>query len=176
MSELECSFKAFCDSTEKGSTTCDSRTLQKICRDCGIFNDKLDQVRVDIQFRKQTGNVKTYVDFNSFLEFIKGPLSKAYAKAYKMDRMKAIEEIKFKIANGTPQYNNVTEAEWDEGLVLLCDHRLYTGASRNRFDPETGRGMGSMEEKNIVGLSGYVNGYKNMGTYDKIHPPSRRRK
>lgn len=173
MSELKCSFKAFCESTEKGSTVCDNRTLLKICRDCGILNDKLDQTRVDIQFRKHTGNAKTYVDFSSFLDFIKGPLSEAYAKAYNMDRVEAIDEIKSKIANGTPQYNDVTEVEWDEGLAMLCDHRLYTGASRNRFDPKTGQGVGSTEEKNIVGLSGYVNGYKNMNTYDKIHPPPR---
>lgn len=171
--DLRNSFLAFCDFAHHGSTKCTDKTLRKICTDCRLYNKIMDENRVDIQFRKYTGNCKADVDYDGFLKFIKGPFSDIYARAYNVPKKAAIEQLKAKIASGSPQLNNTTEFICEVGLERLCDVKLYTGTHKCRFDPETGKGMGIAGREDIVDCSGYVNGYTNMNTYDKVHPPKK---
>ncbi|KAH9285113.1 Tubulin polymerization-promoting protein family member 3 [Echinococcus granulosus] len=169
MGDLQCSFLAFCDFCQRGSSMCSDKTLRKICMDCNIYTESFNDSKVDIQFRKHTGNSKRNVDYEGFLDFINGAFSDAYSCAYKISKTAAIEELKSKIAAGWPQLNNTTEVDCEEGLERLCDVKLYTGIHRARFDPETGKGLGKDGSEDDAICSGYVNGYTNMGTYDLTH-------
>lgn len=169
MEELKASFLAFCDFSKKGSTTCNDKTLKKICTDCKLYSKEMDQNRVDIQFRKHIGNAKKEVNFDEFVSFIEGSLGDAYASAHKISKEEAIKELKDKIAKGSPDKNHATATAKNESVDRLTDVSKYTGSHKERFDAETGKGKGIEGRENIVDDSGYVQGYKNKDTYDKTH-------
>nr|CDS28037.1 tubulin polymerization promoting protein family [Hymenolepis microstoma] len=169
MDELKASFLAFCDFTKKGSTTCNDKTLKKICTDCKLYSKEMDQNRVDIQFRKHIGNAKKEVDFDGFVSFIEGYLGDSYASARKIPKEEAVRELKEKVAKGSPDKNQATAIAKNESVGRLTDVTKYTGAHKERFDAETGKGKGIEGRENIVDDSGYVQGYKNKNTYDKTH-------
>ncbi|VDD76156.1 unnamed protein product [Mesocestoides corti] len=169
MADLKASFLAFCDFAKKGSTTCNDKTLKKICTDCKLYSKGMDQNRVDIQFRKHIGNAKKDVDYAGFVSFIEGGFSDAYAEAKKISKEAAIKELKDKIAAGNPSTSNATQVSKDAATERLTDVKKYTGAHKARFDMETGKGKGIAGREDIVDDSGYVQGYKNKDTYDKTH-------
>lgn len=166
MDDLKASFLAFCDSTKKGSTTCNDKTLKKICTDCKLYSKNMDQTRVDIQFRKHIGNAKKDVDFDGFLSFIQGPLAEAYSSANKISKEEAVNQLKEKIAKGNPNLNKITTVVENDAVARLTDVSKYTGTHKERFDAETGKGKGIEGREDIADDSGYVQGYKNKGTYD----------
>ncbi|KAM7535163.1 hypothetical protein Aperf_G00000100670 [Anoplocephala perfoliata] len=166
MDDLKASFLAFCDFTKKGSTTCNDKTLKKICTDCKLYSKDMDQTRVDIQFRKHIGNAKKDVDFDGFLSFIQGPFADAYASANKISKEEAANQLKEKIAKCNPGLNKATEIAKNEATTRLTDVTKYTGTHKQRFDAETGKGKGLEGREDIADDSGYVQGYKNKGTYD----------
>lgn len=47
----------------------------------------------------------------------------------------------------------------------LTDTNKYTGTHKERFD-ESGKGKGKVGREDIPDNSGYVEGYKNSGTYE----------
>lgn len=51
----------------------------------------------------------------------------------------------------------------------LTDVKGYTGAHKERFDAETGKGKGAEGREERADNTGYVGGYKGAGTYDKTH-------
>ncbi|KAL5109359.1 Tubulin polymerization-promoting protein family member 3 [Taenia crassiceps] len=129
----------------------------------------MDANRVDIQFRKHIGNAKKDVDYEGFVSFIEGALSEAYASARKISREEAVNQIKEKIAKGNPNLNNATQVAKNEAVDRLTDVAHYTGAHKERFDAETGKGKGIAGREDLVDNSGYVQGYKNKDTYDDKH-------
>ena len=169
MGDLKASFLAFCDFTKKGSTTCNDKTLKKICTDCKLYSKDMDQNRVDIQFRKHIGNNQKEVDFNGFVSFIEGALSDAYASAHKISKEEAIKQIKEKIQKGNPNLNKTTEVAKSAAVDRLTDVAHYTGAHKERFDAETGKGKGIAGREDRADNTGYVQGYKNKDTYDEKH-------
>lgn len=50
----------------------------------------------------------------------------------------------------------------------LTDTSKYTGAHKERFD-ESGKGKGIAGREDVTDGAGYVQGYKEKGTYDKKH-------
>ncbi|VDQ00032.1 unnamed protein product [Trichobilharzia regenti] len=140
-------FYTFCDTVKKGSRTATDKTIKKICTDCNIYTKSFNANIVDIAFRKHIGNAKKDVDFADFMRFIQGTMAEEYAKYANMSQADAAKEIENKILR-------------------------YTGAHKERFDAETGKGKGIegreyvMDEK---AAAGYVGGYKGKDTYDKTH-------
>ncbi|VDL85391.1 unnamed protein product [Schistocephalus solidus] len=170
MTDLKTSFLAFCDAVKKGSTTCTDKTLKRICTDCKLYSKGLDANSVDIEFRKQIGNAKKEVDFDGFCNFIEGHFAAAYMKANKMTHDEAVNDIKLKIAQGSPVGHATTSVSRDSATTRLTDHTGYTGTHKERFDLETGKGKGIAgreEQLDEKAKEGYVNAYKGMGTYDK---------
>ncbi|KAF8564694.1 hypothetical protein P879_09347 [Paragonimus westermani] len=165
-------FLAFCDASKKGSKTCTDKTLKKICTDCQIYNKLLNANSVDIAFRKHVGNQKLDVDFGGFQRFIDGALGEAYAASKKITQEQAAVEIREKILKGYPKGHGSTQISTDATTARLTDVKGYTGAHKERFDLETGRGKGIegreyvMDEK---AAAGYVSGYKGKDTYDAAH-------
>ncbi|CAH8559962.1 unnamed protein product [Dicrocoelium dendriticum] len=165
-------FLAFCDAAKKGSKTCTDKTLKKICTDCQIYNKVLNANSVDIAFRKHVGNQKLDVDFSSFLRFIEGALGEAYAASKNISLEAAVAEIKEKIMKGNPKAHGATQVSSDAATARLTDVKGYTGAHRERFDLETGKGKGIEGREYVMddkAAAGYVSGYKGKDTYDKTH-------
>lgn len=54
----------------------------------------------------------------------------------------------------------------DATTARLTDTSQYTGTHKERFD-ESGKGKGMEGRENVDSGSGYVQGYKNEGSYDK---------
>lgn len=48
----------------------------------------------------------------------------------------------------------------------MTDHTQYTGSHKERFD-ESGKGKGKAGRQEVNANEGYVQGYKDRGTYDK---------
>ncbi|CAH8862655.1 unnamed protein product [Trichobilharzia szidati] len=140
--ELKQSFLAFCNFVKKGSTTATDKTLKKICTDCQIYSKKLDANRVDIEFRAHIGSAKRDVDFPGFLSFIEGRLAKVYAAANGLQQEEAAAEIKRKIAETSPAIHGGTKISSDPTISRLTDVKSFTGSHKERFDAETGKGLG----------------------------------
>lgn len=129
----------------------------------------MDQNRVDIQFRKHIGNGKKEVDFGGFVSFLEGALADAYSEAKKVSKEEAAKQLKEKVAKGSPGGHGTTKASKDAATERLTDVKKYTGAHKERFDAETGKGKGIDGREDVVDNNGYVSGYKNKDTYDKKH-------
>jgi hypothetical protein len=52
-------------------STLDSRQLQKLCRDCGLLDERLTKVDIDMVFIQVKGTVGPRLDFIDFLDCIK---------------------------------------------------------------------------------------------------------
>ncbi|RWS31812.1 TPPP family protein-like protein [Leptotrombidium deliense] len=123
-----------------------------------IDGKKITTVDTGIYFKqiaktKKALNVKEY---NQFLEKI------ATNKKVELD------EIKHKLSCcGPPATTKTTTAANTGAVARLTDHTKYTGTHKQRFD-ESGKGKGKAgrEEKQS---EGYVQGYKEEGTYEKVH-------
>ncbi|VDK23542.1 unnamed protein product [Taenia asiatica] len=161
MGDLKSAFLAFCDFNKKGSTTCNYKTLKKICTDCKLYSKEMDANRVDIQFRKHIGNAKKSCRLCA--------LSEAYAIARKISKEEAVKQIKDKVAKGNPRLNNATQVATNEAVDRLTDVAHYTGTQKERFDAETGKGKGIAGREDLVDYTGYVQGYKDKDTYDDKH-------
>ncbi|KAM7535164.1 hypothetical protein Aperf_G00000100670 [Anoplocephala perfoliata] len=118
--------------------------------------------RFDPQTEKGVDTVEEY----GWPRFIQGPFADAYASANKISKEEAANQLKEKIAKCNPGLNKATEIAKNEATTRLTDVTKYTGTHKQRFDAETGKGKGLEGREDIADDSGYVQGYKNKGTYD----------
>lgn len=51
-------------------------------------------------------------------------------------------------------------------MARMTDHTQYTGSHKERFD-DSGKGKGIAGREEVAAKDGYVQGYKDRGTYDK---------
>lgn len=166
---MQAIFEAFCDATKKGSTTATDKTIKKICTDCKIVSKELNQNLIDIALRKHMGNNKGNIDYATFERFIDGPLGEAFASANKVSVADAAQKIRDKITAGAPQTHGATKTSSDAATARLTDVKGYTGAHKERFDAETGKGKGIEGREYVMdenAKEGYVSGYKGKDTYD----------
>nr|CAH8826698.1 unnamed protein product [Trichobilharzia regenti] len=151
-------FYTFCDTVKKGSRTATDKTIKKICTDCNIYTKSFNANIVDIAFRKHIGNAKKDVDFADFMRFIQGTMAEEYAKYANMSQADAAKEIENKIlSTSKPKAHGATQVSKDAATARLTDVKGYTGAHKERFDAETGKGKGIegreyvMDEKAAAG-------------------------
>ncbi|KAK4468354.1 hypothetical protein MN116_008147 [Schistosoma mekongi] len=140
--ELKQSFLSFCNFVKKGSTTATDKTIKKICTDCQIYSKKLDANRVDIEFRGYIGSTKRDVDFPGFVSFLEGRLAKVYASANGIEQEEAVVVLKRKIAEASPAIHGGTKISSDPTTSRLTDVKTFTGSHKERFNAETGKGLG----------------------------------
>lgn len=63
-------------------------------------------------------------------------------------------------------YCLMQSAEVTAAVARLTDHTKYTGTHKQRFD-ENGKGRGKIGRVDNESNSGYVQGYKEEGSFDK---------
>jgi len=125
-----------------------------------IDGKKITTTDTGIHFKKLKSLKLQEADYNKFLDSL--------AKSKQM----SIEQLKSKMAGcGAP---GLTATPADAGKVAATVERLtdpakYTGSHKERFD-EAGKGKGIAGRKDLVDSSGYVSGYVNKDSYDKVHP------
>ncbi|CAI2731229.1 unnamed protein product [Schistosoma spindalis] len=140
--ELKQSFLSFCNFVKKGSNTATDKTIKKLCTDCHIYSKNLDTNRIDIEFRAHIGSTKRDVDFPGFVSFLEGRLAKVYAAANGMEHEEAVIELKRKIAETSPAIHGGTKISSDPTTSRLTNVKTFTGSHKERFDIETGKGLG----------------------------------
>ncbi|RWS10882.1 TPPP family protein CG4893-like protein [Dinothrombium tinctorium] len=123
-----------------------------------IDGKKITTVDTGIYF-KQIAKTKKALNINEYNQFLE-----KIATNKKVD----LEEIKHKLScSGPPATTKTTTAANTGAVARLTDHTKYTGTHKQRFDGSgKGRGKAGREEK---ASDGYVQGYKEEGTYDKSH-------
>lgn len=78
--------------------------------------------------------------------------------------------LKTKISTKYREWISADNKPKDSAVVQrLTDVKGYTGAHKERFDAETGKGKGAEGREERADNTGYVGGYKGAGTYDKTH-------
>ncbi|CAH8574958.1 unnamed protein product [Schistosoma intercalatum] len=125
--QLKQSFLSFCNFVKK---------------DCQIYSKNLDTNRIDIEFRAHIGSTKRDVDFPGFVSFLEGRLAKVYAAANGMEHEDAVIELKRKIAETSPAIHGGTKISSDPTTSRLTNVKTFTGSHKERFDIETGKGLG----------------------------------
>ncbi|KAL3314452.1 hypothetical protein Ciccas_006926 [Cichlidogyrus casuarinus] len=169
MADFQETFLAFCDSTKKGSTTATDKTLKKMLTDAKILDKKMTQNDADIEFRKFLGNSKKDVNCADFKKFISEVFAPAYAKRHSIDASNAEQKILEKLEKASPKGHGTTSASKDGATSRLTDVSKYTGAHKERFDAETGKGKGIEGREDVHANDGYVGNYKGKETYDEKH-------
>ncbi|KAL3317787.1 hypothetical protein Ciccas_003548 [Cichlidogyrus casuarinus] len=148
-------------------------SVQKILVDCDILNKYFSMNSVDIELSKHLGkthNKTKAVTISEFHDFVDQFLIPAYAR----DTRKSLEDadafIKEALAKSLgPMLHGGTRFSVDSATVRMTDVAKYTGAHRERFDTETGRGRGKSGREDELRTDGFVSGYKLKDTHDQSH-------
>uniref|UniRef100_A0A1I8H6W2 Tubulin polymerization-promoting protein family member 2 n=1 Tax=Macrostomum lignano TaxID=282301 RepID=A0A1I8H6W2_9PLAT len=154
MADCKASFLAFCDATKKGSDKASDKTIKKIFTDCKVFPAlKMTSNDMDISISSYKGKAKLKgdLDYNNFCAFITHFCAEAPPRRRSPTPLKP-RRIK------------------DDATSRLTDVKGYTGAHKERFDADTGKGKGKEGREYVAdkkAAEGYVGGYKNMDTYNK---------
>ncbi|XP_076370463.1 tubulin polymerization-promoting protein homolog isoform X2 [Tachypleus tridentatus] len=125
-----------------------------------IDGKKITTTDTGIYF-KQISKVKKALNLNEYNQFLEN-----IAKNKKVD----VTEIKQKLSSCGPPGTSSKPTPKGSGNVVsrLTDHTKYTGSHKSRFD-DTGKGKGKGGRVDLTDGSGYVQGYKHEGSYDKSH-------
>ncbi|MEY6403338.1 tubulin polymerization-promoting family protein, partial [Salmonella enterica subsp. enterica serovar Corvallis] len=155
-------FSVYGDSKSTGKEL-NGKTWAKLCKDCKIIDGKnVTSTDVDIVFSKvkqRTARVITYEEFQRALEELAPKRFKGQSKE------EALQSIHKLVEGREPTNVGVTKVAKAPTVDRLTDTSRYTGSHKERFD-ESGRGKGLEGREEIVETTGYVNAYKNSGTYD----------
>ncbi|KAL3314451.1 hypothetical protein Ciccas_006925 [Cichlidogyrus casuarinus] len=166
-------FVAFCDASKRGSNTATTKTLKKILVDSKILDKNFSMNSVDIEFSKYLGktqNKTKAVNSVEFNTFVNDYLIPVYAKDTKKSLDDATEFIRNALAKcGGPSAVGTTQFSKDDATARMTDVSKYTGAHRERFDAETGQGLGKAGRTDELNTDGFVDGFKGKGTYDTTH-------
>uniref|UniRef100_A0A8C4Q6P6 Tubulin polymerization promoting protein n=1 Tax=Eptatretus burgeri TaxID=7764 RepID=A0A8C4Q6P6_EPTBU len=103
------------------------------------------------------------ITFEEFLEALR-QLSRKRFKEQKTDD--AFQELLHLVAGKAPIVHGITKVKNVGAVGRLTDTSKYTGMHRLRFD-EAGHGRGKAGREDIPDQRGYVEGYRDAGTYDQ---------
>lgn len=151
-------FAKFGDSKSTGEAITLSNS-DKWMKQAKVIDKKLTTTDTGIYFKmvakaKRSLNIK---DYEQFLETL--------AKNKKAD----IAEMKQKMAScGPPATSKTTPMSTGGAVSRLTDHTKYTGTHKLRFD-DSGKGRGKEGRVDKPNTDGYVQGYKEQGTYETTH-------
>ncbi|KAI1293057.1 Tubulin polymerization-promoting protein family member 2 [Halotydeus destructor] len=153
-------FSKFGDTNSNGSAITLSNS-DKWMKQAKLVGIKMALTTTDtaIAFKKiaKTKKALTIKEYGQFLDTL--------AKERKLD----VDEIKGKLrSSGPPATTKTTSATASAAVARLTDHTKYTGTHKLRFDQE-GKGRGIAGRVDAPKVKGYVQGYKDAGTFDKVH-------
>merc|ERR1711955_78348 len=135
--------------------------LQKLDKDCGLYNKTCTSTDGDITFQKFGGNKGMHFTFDVFLKFI----DELAPQFYKGDANAVQKYRQLIVDKGSPD-NKGTKVATGNNVGKMTDTAQYTGAHKERFD-ESGKGKGKEGREDVTANDGYVTGYKGKDTYDK---------
>ncbi|XP_007540172.1 tubulin polymerization-promoting protein family member 3 [Poecilia formosa] len=167
-SDVEPLFVAFKKFSLYGDTKASGRELTgkawaKLCKDCRVIDGKsVTGTDVDIVFSKvkqRSARVITYKEFQQALEELAPKRFKGQTKEA------ALQSIHKLVEGQEPTNVGVTKVAKTATVDRLTDTSRYTGSHKERFD-DSGRGKGREGREDLVEHTGYVNAYKDAGTYD----------
>ncbi|XP_013402882.1 tubulin polymerization-promoting protein family member 2 [Lingula anatina] len=163
-SDLKAKFLEYCTfGGQKDKTTITTKNVNKMFKDCNIFNKKFNSNALDIAFSKILS---------------KGPKGAKELNFQQFKDLLALQEIKdahkdkdiasIITGGGGPSLAGTTGTSKTGNVAGMTDTSKYTGSHKERFD-ESGKGKGIGGRADIADGSGYVGNYKGAGTYDATH-------
>lgn len=150
-------FKLFAKFGDKTSTGVQITltNADKWMKQAHIFGKNLTTTDTGIAFKKLKSKT---IDFKQFKEYLED-----LAKTVKIETAELIKKLE---ECGPPGTTKATNFEASDAVDRLTDTSKYTGTHKERFDEE-GKGKGIEGRVDRAEDDGYVQGYKNKGTYDK---------
>lgn len=152
-------FAKFGDSKNTGETITLSNS-DKWFKQAKVIDGKtITTTDTGIYFKKvaKTKRVLNKKDYVNFLDTIAA------------NKKVNLEEIKEKLSScGPPGFSGTTPVASGGAVSRLTDHTKFTGTHKQRFD-QSGRGKGKEGRVDLAPNSGYVQGYKAEGSYNKTH-------
>ncbi|XP_071252021.1 tubulin polymerization-promoting protein isoform X2 [Salvelinus alpinus] len=163
---LEESFRRFAIHGDTRATGKDmhGKNWSKLCKDCGVIDGKtVTLTDVDIVFTKVKKKSCRTITFDEF----KAAVGELASKRFREKTGEEAEGEVFRMIEGKkPVIKGVTRAVASPTVSRLTDTTKFTGSHKERFD-ESGRGKGKAGRVDMVDTSGYVAGYKHLGSYEK---------
>uniref|UniRef100_UPI00358E77E9 tubulin polymerization-promoting protein family member 3-like isoform X1 n=2 Tax=Myxine glutinosa TaxID=7769 RepID=UPI00358E77E9 len=140
------------------------KKFAKLCKDCRVIDTKnITITDVDIAFSKVKQKSARVISFEEFLEALRQLSWKRFKEQKKDD---AFQELLRLVAGKAPIVHGITKVKNVGAVSRLTDTSKYTGMHRLRFD-EAGHGRGKAGREDIPDQRGYVEGYRDAGTYDQ---------
>ncbi|KAG8201913.1 hypothetical protein JTE90_027390 [Oedothorax gibbosus] len=145
-----------CKSTGEAITLSNSDKWMKQAK---VIDKKITTTDTGIYYKMvaKTKRSLTIKEYEQFLE--------------KLSQNKKIEvaEMKQKMMScGPPATSKTTPTAAMAAVSRLTDHTKYTGTHKLRFD-DTGKGRGKEGRVDKPNVDGYVQGYKDQGSYETTH-------
>ncbi|XP_015921338.1 tubulin polymerization-promoting protein homolog [Parasteatoda tepidariorum] len=151
-------FAKFGDSKSTGEAITLSNS-DKWMKQAKVIDKKLTTTDTGIYY-KMVAKAKKSLAVKEYEEFLD-----KLAKNKKVD----IAQMKQKMAScGPPATSKTTPTTAMAAVSRLTDHTKYTGTHKLRFD-DTGKGRGKEGREDRPNEGGYVQGYKDQGTYETTH-------
>ncbi|XP_067934186.1 tubulin polymerization-promoting protein family member 2-like [Watersipora subatra] len=141
------------------------KNLTKLFKDCHLYGKALTSADTDIAFSKVKEKGKKEISLGQFKDLLRAVSSK-----YQKDKLLETEETAYELMVKTitehePGLHGTTNAMKGGVVNRMTDTSKYTGTHKERFD-ESGKGKGIAGREEVDAKDGYVQGYKERGTYD----------
>ncbi|XP_054724978.1 tubulin polymerization-promoting protein homolog [Uloborus diversus] len=151
-------FAKFGDSKSTGEAITLSNS-DKWMKQAKVIDKKLTTTDTGIYY-KMVAKAKKSLPIKEYEQFLE-----TLAKNKKAD----VSEMKQKMAScGPPATSKTTSTAAAGAVSRLTDHTKYTGTHKLRFD-DSGKGRGKEGRVDKPNTTGYVQGYKEQGTYETTH-------
>ncbi|XP_035217102.1 tubulin polymerization-promoting protein homolog [Stegodyphus dumicola] len=151
-------FAKFGDSKSTGEAITLSNS-DKWMKQAKVIDKKLTTTDTGIYY-KMVAKTKRSLSIKEYEQFLE-----TLAKNKKTD----VSEMKQKMAScGPPATSKTTPTAAGGAVSRLTDHTKYTGTHKLRFD-DSGKGRGKEGRVDKPNAAGYVQGYKDQGTYEETH-------
>lgn len=151
-------FAKFGDSKSTGEAITLSNS-DKWMKQAKVIDKKITTTDTGIYY-KMVAKTKRTLPIKEYEQFLE-----TLAKNKKAD----VAEMKQKMAScGPPATSKTTPTSTGGAISRLTDHTKYTGTHKLRFD-DTGKGRGKEGRADKPNTAGYVQGYKDQGTYETTH-------
>jgi len=162
---IEAAFQKFSAQGQgKAKQTMNQTQMAKMFNDAGVFKalPKFDKNVLGIYWSYAFKKDKE-VDFKSAMDGWKNVFGERYATDTKGATTK--EQFWEKMSQALasvegPKAEGTTQISKTGGVDRMTDAKLYTGAHKERFDAETGKGKGLEGREEVVDNTGYVTGSK----------------
>merc|ERR1712070_226417 len=148
-------WQEFCHISHGHTNDMTTQALTKTFKSNGIYTKKLTTTDTDIGFSKVATKGAKVIQYEQFHDLI---------HSFEAAKKCSYDDVIAKLNGGGLDLGNVTKQSKTGAVDHMTDQSLYGGMHAARFDKE----RAEREAANAMKASkGYVNGYKEEGTFDK---------